>query len=191
MKPYSRYLVLLFICLIAVTPVEASDSSVSEGDVMDYIKELRPHLQPFERVNLVKKFSQESNTVGKRFGNIKRVLNFNGMSFSGDDMVRTKLTLASMQNTNLSQTNFTQADLIHVDFTGADLRGANFTEADLSNAVFKDAKIDNAIFNNSNLFQAVFDEAIITDKTKLTELMARTNAYVEQKRTPLKGYYSK
>lgn len=78
---------------------------------------------------------------------LKRLLDFDGNSFS--DLVR--VSGASIGH------DFVGADLSGVDFSGADLRGYNFSSADLSKAVGKNVLFDRTtLLDNARTDGSIF-----------------------------------
>ena len=82
-------------------------------------------------------------------------LDFNGVSFCGDDLSNFNFTDCNFRNANLMScilinTNFTNCCLKEVNLQYTILTGTNFTLAKLAKASFYDAKFINTIFADSD-----------------------------------------
>ncbi len=187
------FLAIILSSLLPLIAVAKKDdgpsSSLSVGEIVDFIELERTHLRGEYKVDLVKKFRRKSHVENVRFGNKKHVLNLKGLSFSGEDMRMVIFTMANMVGCSLSGADFSGADLVHVDLTGANLSETNFTRADLSNAYFENVDLSTTIFKGANLFGATFEKIKGLDEAALAKIRSRTRIYVELIREPLPGYY--
>jgi hypothetical protein len=185
---------LLIMCLsfpvFAAAKSDGNEDSLLDPSVIyDYAQEIRPHLKASQYVDIVKRFSSGSRIEKERFGNMKSVINLNGLSFSGMNMSRSKLTLADMRGCNLKGADFSNSEMIFVDFEGCDLSGVDFSGADLSHANFQKTTITGAKFKGANLFRADFNDVFSFIKEEVAKLKKRSIIYVQIEREQIKGYY--
>lgn len=182
---------ILFITLFALlqSANAGEDATIESSDIIDYVNEIRPHIDERNYVDVSRKFIKQSSVKRMRFGNKKHVLNLNGLSFSGADMSQTKLTLAEMHKTNLKNADFSNSELINVDFDGSDLTGANFSNSDLSSSSFKNVTLTGANFEGANLFQADFEDSFSFIKGDVKKLKSRSVIYVEKESPDIEGEY--
>ena len=136
--------------------VQIYGNGLSVGDIIDYADRIRPRLRRAKTVDIASKFKRYFSITRKVRESYIRVLNLEGVSFSGENMSRTNFALshlvgANFSGSNLRNTVFAYADLSGANFSGADLRGADFSRANLENADFSGAIVSNTNFYKANI----------------------------------------
>ncbi len=140
----------------AVKEAQIYGKGLSVSDIIDYADRIRPRLRRAKTVDIASKFKRYSSITRKVRESYIRVLNLEGVSFSGENMSRTDFALSHLVGANFSGSNlrnavFAYADLEGANFSGADLRGADFSRANLENANFSGAIIDYTNFYKANI----------------------------------------
>jgi len=190
MKTLAFFMLFLSLCNASyAADGDSPSSNLSSGAITDFIKSERIYLQGRHKVDLSREFLEKSSVPASRFGNLKNVLNLNGLSFSGENLNNVIFNMASMIDVNLSNAILHNSEFVSVDFTSADLANADFKKADLSNAHFENTNLEGAKFEGANLFRASFNKVKGLTKQQLQDLRKRTNSYINLEREPPKGEY--